>query len=167
MPMCDWSSDVCSSDLISSSSSRRKRCLWLYGAPARATPASSVGKPLSAHPPLSAWPIQGHSHLCSKTEFHRGSENRQSHSPDTPQAQERWPPCSSPPTTATHTAALRVLLLWGLFSSKEVKFGHENCLGYFSFPFPAPVPLGPGNPMAPFPIWNQSVVPCPVLTVAA
>ena len=99
-------------------------------------------------------PSRGTATCGSKTEFHRDSANRQSHSPDTPWAQERWPPCSSPPATATHTAALRVLLLWGLFSSKEVQFGHENCLGYFSFPFPAPVPLGPGNPMAPGEPWE-------------
>lgn len=37
----------------------------------------------------------------------------------------------------------------GPFLSKEVEFGCKTFLKHFSCPFPAPVPLGPGNPLDP------------------
>lgn len=73
-------------------------------------------------------PSRGTATCGSKIEFHRGGAN----TPDTPQAQERRPLCPFPPTTGTHTAALRVFLLWGLFSVKKLGLVMKTVLGFSS-----------------------------------
>lgn len=107
---------------------------------------ASLGKPLSAHPHCLPGPSRDTAARGSKTEFHSGNENWQAHSTGPPQARGRqppWIPSCHPYCCSGGSCSV------GPFLRRELEFGHKNRLGHSSCPFPAPAPLGPGNPMDP------------------